>query len=148
MQTSHVSRTRRVTISAGLKNIHIGNYVTPSIWTAAESSITVVSACLPSLRPLFARVLWEGFSRPEVKPQPSQRSLAASWRSATLKDSYDGSFNRLPDWSNNVAVQGGTGTGSEEYEIGSMYHLLRSCQNWRACLVLAHGFDTMLSSLR
>ena len=57
-----------------------------------------------------------------MKPQASQKSLASSWRSGKLKDSYDGSFNRLPDWtSNNVNVQAGTGTtGSEEYEIGGM----------------------------
>ena len=57
-----------------------------------------------------------------MEPQASQKSLASSWRSGKLKDSYDGSFNRLPDWtSNNVAVQAGTATGSEEYEIGGMF---------------------------
>ncbi|KAF6231454.1 hypothetical protein HO173_010415 [Letharia columbiana] len=31
------------------------NYVAPATWTAAEPAVAVISACLPSLRPLFVR---------------------------------------------------------------------------------------------
>ena len=56
-----------------------GAYVIPSVWTAAESSITVVSACLPSLGPLFARVLWRRARQPTAKSQLSHKSPTASW---------------------------------------------------------------------
>jgi len=48
--------------------------------------------------------------------------LAASWRSGNVKDSHDGSFNRLPETWNNVAVHGGRAAGSEEYEMGDTRH--------------------------
>lgn len=74
----------------------------------------MVSACLPSLRPLFARALWGRAQRPTASP----KNLTASWRRENTKDSNDGSFNRLPETWNNVAVHGGHTVGSEEYEIG------------------------------
>ena len=53
--------------------------------------------------------------------------LTSSWRNGKGKDSYENSFNRLPEastsswgWSNNaaVAVHGERGPGAEDYEIG------------------------------
>ena len=41
-----------------------------AIWTAAEPSIAVVSACLPSLRPLFVRVVLWGKTHRARKPSP------------------------------------------------------------------------------
>ena len=98
------------------------NYVPAAIWTAAEPSIAVVSACLPSLRPLFVRLIWGGTHRP--KPATPPRRSAASWRSKSVGgDGRQGSFNRLQELSsdgaqspwrqNSVAVIGGK--GDEEY---------------------------------
>lgn len=67
-------------------------YVSGSIWTAAEPSIAVVSACIPSLRPLFVRVVWGGTHRP--KPPLPETYPTSSWRSST-KIHPDWSFNRL-----------------------------------------------------
>ncbi|KAL9068514.1 MAG: hypothetical protein Q9161_006163 [Pseudevernia consocians] len=69
-------------------------YVSGSLWTAAEPSIAVVSACIPSLRPLFVRVVWGGTHRP--KPALPEIYPTSSWRSGT-KSHPDRSFNRLQD---------------------------------------------------
>lgn len=101
-----------------------GSYVPAAVWTAAEPSTAVISACLPSLRPLFVRVVWGGTHRP--KPT-YHSSFTSSWRSK--KEQSSNSFNRLPDstdkshgsphWTNAVAVHGGREVGSDEYELGS-----------------------------
>lgn len=105
----------------------LGNYVTPAVWSAAEASIALVNACLPSMRPLFAQVIRRRSHKLGMSSQSSQRCLTASWRYGKGKNSYDGSFNRLPEpshkswgWSNNVAVavHGGQAAGGEEYDIG------------------------------
>ena len=110
--------------------MHTGYYVSPAIWTAAEPSIAVVSACLPSLRPLFVRVVWGGTHRP--KPASSRYGS-----NSLRKTPYgDGSFNRLQEsdrsgnhgspWTNhNVNVYGGRRPGdaeSNEYELGNEAH--------------------------
>ena len=102
------------------------DFVPTCIWTAAEPSIAVVSACLPSLRPLFVRVVWNGAQRP--KPQQddyfgSPRALTSTWRSGS--NAHDRSFNRLHEsgksihgsWTNGVAVYGGKGSPGAEEEI-------------------------------
>ena len=108
-----------------------GNYVTAATWTAAEPSIAVVSACLPSLRPLFMRVFQRGcYRRPSRRDHSTQKSLISSWRSGkNAKGNVDDSFNRLHEnpsgrspspWMHNVEVSGGkAGSDSEDYEIGT-----------------------------
>ena len=108
--------------------MNIGTYVPFVIWTAADPSVTVISACLPSLRPLFVRVFWGGTHRPKLPP--TTRHGPNSQR----KSPYgDGSFNRLQEqslqsgrggslWTNHdVAVYGGRRPGdaaSDEIELG------------------------------
>ncbi|KAL8824702.1 MAG: hypothetical protein Q9170_008072 [Blastenia crenularia] len=96
------------------------NYVPAACWSAAEPSIAVVSACLPSLRPLFVRLIWH-------RPKPSSSNLP-SWRNSNKKHiplsrngSTQGSFNRLHEFegrdegregpwrTNSVTVFGGKG---------------------------------------
>ncbi|KAL8761651.1 MAG: hypothetical protein Q9184_002235 [Pyrenodesmia sp. 2 TL-2023] len=87
------TRTRR---SLPTNRVFPGNYVPAAIWSAAEASIAVVSACLPSLRPLFVRLIWKDS---KVVPRSKHRSLA-SWRSPkTGPGSTQGSFNRLQEFS-------------------------------------------------
>ncbi|KAI4277218.1 MAG: hypothetical protein LQ337_001932 [Flavoplaca oasis] len=75
------------------------NYVPAAIWSAAEPSVAVVSACLPSLRPLFVRVIWGGTHRP--KPTTPPRQSVLSWRSKSVGGGgTQGSFNRLQEFSN------------------------------------------------
>ena len=104
-------------------------FVAPCIWTAAEPSIAVASACLPSLRPLFVRLVWGGAQRPLTEQDDYfSNHLSSTWRSGSK--AHDRSFNRLPDsakgtpgpWTNTVAVFGGKfaqGTEEEILEMGS-----------------------------
>lgn len=86
----------------------------------------MVSACLPSLRPLFVRVVWGDARRPKPEQDDyfnSPKSLTSIWRSGS--NTHDRSFNRLHDsgkgvpgsWTNNVAVYGGKGAQGAEEEI-------------------------------
>ena len=114
----------RLTILAGVDQSDVTwNYVPAATWSAAEPSVAVVSACLPSLRPLFVRLIWGGTHRP--KPVAPPRRTVASWRSKSVGGGgTQGSFNRLhelpsdeaqPPWrQNNVSVMGGK--RDEEYE--------------------------------
>ena len=105
----------------------IGYYVPVAIWTSAEPSIAVVSACLPSLRPLFVRVIGGGSYRRKPATYPSSNSRYAT---NSLRHVDDSSYNRLqePDLTNtapwskhNVKVYGGRRQGdaeSDEVELG------------------------------
>ena len=105
----------------------LDDFVPTCIWTAAEPSIAVVSACLPSLRPLFVRVVWGAARKPKASQDQyfsSSNPRSSTWRSGSK--THDRSFNRLPEsahgapgeWSNNVAVYGGKGAqGSEVMEL-------------------------------
>ncbi len=112
------------------KTIHLSDvFVTACIWTAAEPSIAVASACLPSLRPLFVRLVWGGAQGCSTEQDDYfSNHLSSTWRSGGK--AHDRSFNRLPDsangtpgsWTNNVAVFGGKfaqGTEEEILEMGS-----------------------------
>ncbi|KAK4694299.1 hypothetical protein P7C71_g3261, partial [Lecanoromycetidae sp. Uapishka_2] len=105
-------------------------YVDAIIWTAAEPSIAVVSACIPSLRPLFVRLIWGGAYRPRPLEAPAA-DQNYSWRSGS-KVPHDRSFNRLQDgsgdesgkgapWRTNVSVHGGRveRNSDEAFELGS-----------------------------
>ncbi|KAI4228432.1 MAG: hypothetical protein L6R36_001623 [Xanthoria steineri] len=114
----------RLTVLAGVDQSDVTwNYVPAATWSAAEPSVAVVSACLPSLRPLFVRLIWGGTHRP--KPVNPPRRTVASWRSKSAGGGgTQGSFNRLhelasdeaqPPWrQNNVSVKGGQ--RDQEYE--------------------------------
>ncbi|KAL8782392.1 MAG: hypothetical protein Q9213_005433 [Squamulea squamosa] len=113
----------RLVLLAGVDQSDITwNYVPAAIWSAAEPSIAVVSACLPSLRPLFVRLVWGGTHRTKSTPLPHKGMQ--SWRSKSVGGGgTQGSFNRLQELSkdgaqsswrhNSVAVFGGK--GDEEY---------------------------------
>ena len=59
-------------------NQFIGNWVDEGIWTSVEPTMGVVSACLPSLRPLFS-ALWRGnYRAPSVDHQKKSFSSSTS----------------------------------------------------------------------
>ena len=106
-----------------------GYYVPVAIWTSAEPAIAVVSACLPSLRPLFVRVLWGGAHRPKPTVYASSNSRLAT---NSLRHVDDSTYNRLQEvstspWSkHNVKVYGGQRQGdaaSDEVELGGAAQL-------------------------
>ncbi|KAL8709355.1 MAG: hypothetical protein Q9220_005948 [cf. Caloplaca sp. 1 TL-2023] len=100
-----------------------GNYVPTAIWTAAEPSIAVVSACLPSFRPLFVRIVWGRTHRPKPPPPAPSSSCRKpsihSWRSTPKHRSgsggTQGSFNRLQEFSSN-----GAGGGPGQWRTNSV----------------------------
>lgn len=86
-----------------------GSYVYPALWTAAEPSIGVFSACLPSLRPLFTKLIWGRSYRPNMLASAHNDS---SRRFERLDDSFNGD-----KWTNSVVIKRDD-SGNEEYEIG------------------------------
>ncbi|KAL8767385.1 MAG: hypothetical protein Q9209_006075 [Squamulea sp. 1 TL-2023] len=113
----------RLVLLAGVDESDITwNYVPAATWTAAEPSIAVVSACLPSLRPLFVRLVWGGAHCLKSTPPPP-RSVPSRRSKSVGGGGTQGSFNRLQELSsdgarspwrqNSVAVFGGK--GDEEY---------------------------------
>ncbi|KAL8801103.1 MAG: hypothetical protein Q9182_004696 [Xanthomendoza sp. 2 TL-2023] len=120
----------RLVVLAGVDESDITwSYVPAATWSAAEPSIAVVSACLPSLRPLFVRLIWGGTHAPKSKPlSPHTRSLPSWSRNKSVGTSgTQGSFNRLQELESDgsrsawrqtrVAVVGGkTGKDFEEEE--------------------------------
>ena len=91
-----------------------GNYVDAAIWTACEPAMGVVSACLPSLRPLWS-LAWKGSWRgPTRKSAQGNTSSTSVWRSLSGTDDKDlRSFTRLEDaeglnqWGTNATIHGG-----------------------------------------
>ena len=101
----------------------LGNYVNAAIWTACEPSMGVVSACLPSLRPLFKRIFRGTYRGPTFRSRSgkslrdygSGSSARHAWTSSKNETDDTKNFSRLeeaPDerhasWGHNVEVQGG-----------------------------------------
>lgn len=117
----------------GSSNSSKGNYVNSAIWSAAEPSMGVISACIPSLRPLIS-LLTCGTTRgigvsKSAKSSAQETSSGASrmvWRSPRAgEDGRDGYFERLDDpteranrrqWGHETNVRGGkvVGRGAED----------------------------------
>ena len=100
-----------------------------AIWTAAEPSIAVVCACLPSLRPLFVRLLPSHAYRPRtIRDSVSRQDLTSSWRSDKIKSFRGSSLEKSRESSgiqgkpwpwraNQVTVFGGRELGVEDCEL-------------------------------
>lgn len=103
----------------------------PAIWTAAEPSLGIVSACIPSLRPLVTYVI-SGTHRGPIMDSVKTSSTVLSpttWRTSESTEprgafiQLDGSTNEIESaWGHRVSVHGGhTGGKSadsiEEVEI-------------------------------
>ena len=129
---SHVCTT--ILDLLGLAKSVIGNYVNSAIWSAAEPSMGVVSACIPSLRPLVSLIA-RGTTRgigviKTAKSSAHDTSSGASrmvWRSPRLGngDEHEGQFEHLEDateagnrlqWGHETNVRGGkvAGRGAED----------------------------------
>ena len=87
-----------------------------AIWTATEPCMGVVSACLPSLRPLVTLLFSGSHHGPAVKSAQATGSINSSrmmWRSN--KRNEEGTFTRLEEptcesnlhWGHNVSVRAG-----------------------------------------
>jgi hypothetical protein len=111
-----------------------GNYVNAGIWTATEPTMGVVSACLPSLRPLFKRLVSNTYKGPyfgssrnkSAQNYGSGNSSRYMWSSNKGEDGDLRSFTRLeerPDetstaWGHTIHVHGGRNKrGSPEDQV-------------------------------
>ncbi|KAL8818666.1 MAG: hypothetical protein Q9223_002739 [Gallowayella weberi] len=101
------------------------NFVNSAIWSSAEPCMGVISACLPSLRPLVA-LITRGTHRAPKKGGANAQGTNSSgssrivWRRRDISQSKAGQFSRLddptPPWGRHVIIKGGRDTehGSDE----------------------------------
>ncbi|KAI4268121.1 MAG: hypothetical protein L6R38_007957 [Xanthoria sp. 2 TBL-2021] len=117
----------RLVVLSRLENEDVTwNYVNSAIWSAAEPCMGVISACLPSLRPLVALMTRGTHRAPKIGGKSAQATTSSGssrvvWR---RKDTDHGKhFSRLEDsvaeqarWGHDVTVKGGRETdhGSSE----------------------------------
>lgn len=114
----------RLVVLSRLEDVDLTwNYVNAGIWTATEPTMGVVSACLPSLRPLLKRLVSNTYHGPTFK---STRNKSAQnygsgtssrymWSRGKGEDGDLRSFTRLEEtgvesetpWGHNVHVHGG-----------------------------------------
>lgn len=103
--------------------MNIGNYVNAGIWTTTEPTMGVVSACLPSLRPLLKRLISNTYHDPTsngtgskgAQDYGSRISSRYMWSRNKDEDSDLRNFTRLEEtgvesstpWGHNVHVHGG-----------------------------------------
>lgn len=103
----------------------------PAIWTAAEPSLGIVSACIPSLRPLVTYIISGTHRGPTMDSVQTSSTILNSktWRTDESTE-LQGAFIQLDEstkeiesaWGHSVFVQGGhtggkTGDNVEEVEI-------------------------------
>ncbi|KAL2058653.1 hypothetical protein ABVK25_001381 [Lepraria finkii] len=109
------------------------NYVNAAIWSAAEPSMGVIAACIPSLRPLVA-FLWRGshkgrtlFSKKSAQATTSSGSSRMVWPTRNHGEDLVGGFTRLEEgrrprdqcqdrWGHDVNVHGGKNNGAANEE--------------------------------
>lgn len=119
----------RLVVLSRLQDVDLTwNYINAAIWTATEPSMGVISACLPSMRPLFNRIFSGTYRGPTFK---STRGKSAQdygsgtsgrhmWSDSKGSTVDSRSFSRLEDvandsrdnnsWGFNVLVHGGKNT--------------------------------------
>ena len=132
----------RLVVLSRLQDVDLTwNYINAAIWTATEPSMGVVSACLPSLRPLFNRMFSGTYHGPTLKStrgKSAQDYGSGTSRRYIWSDSKDStvdlrSFSRLEDganetkdnnsWGFNVLVHGGrnkNGSPSDQVSLEEM----------------------------
>ncbi|KAL2036834.1 hypothetical protein N7G274_010377 [Stereocaulon virgatum] len=109
------------------------NYVNAAIWSAAEPSMGVIAACIPSLRPLVA-YSWRGIHKdPTILTKKSDQATTSSgssrmmWPSRVHGEDLVGGFTRLEEgrlrrdqtqdrWGHDVNVRGGKSNRASNVE--------------------------------
>ena len=97
---------------ARLSNVDVTwNYVDSAIWSAAEPSMGVISACLPSLRPLVSLLLCGTVKALGVSKADNLKSISSSssrgiWASRSQNDERDAPFLRLEEGASNQKQPG------------------------------------------
>lgn len=103
----------------------------PAIWTSAEPSLSIVSACIPSLRPLVTYVIRGTHRGPTTDSVQTSSTVlnTTTWRTSESTEPH-GAFIQLDEstneiesaWGHSVFVHGGhsggkNGDSIEEVEI-------------------------------
>ena len=119
--------------SETILTIRPGNYVNAAIWSAAEPSMGVIAACIPSLRPLVAHS-WKAIHKdPTILTKKSARATTSSgssrieWPSRVHGEGLVGGFTRLEEgrlprdqtqarWGHDVNVRGGKSNRASNVE--------------------------------
>lgn len=113
-----------VQFSGSLTWVFLGNFVNGAIWTETESSLSVVSACIPSLRPLVALLTRGTHQWPSMDSASTAVQSHTVWRTSK-NDDPDGNFFRLEEslsdsqraWGHNVSVHGGRTSGENNENV-------------------------------
>ena len=135
------------------------NYVNAAIWSAAEPSMGVIAACIPSLRPLFALV-WKGSHRGPFVDSNGDQTYASSNSSRSIWPSHGkdeaqpvGRFRRLEDllssgdrgrWGHEANIDGGKRQGttsSEEVGLGNMNDRMGGIRVKNEIIITSHVWD-------
>ncbi|KAL6720706.1 hypothetical protein ACLMJK_002631 [Lecanora helva] len=132
------------------------NYVNAAIWSAAEPSMSVIAACLPSLRPLAALV-WRGTYRgPTFIAKSSQATDSSTSSNLVLSPrgkedvQRPGKFRRLQEtftgydrdrWGHETAVQGGPRQGSTAFDDVDLEELNSGIRVKNVVTVTSHPWD-------
>lgn len=115
-----------------INSVVAGNFVDAAIWSAAEPSMGVIAACIPSLRPLFSMVFKGRPGGPTMASKSAQATTSSGssrimWPVRSPGDEPVGGFTRLEDgqdrWGHNANIHGGKHkghTGSDEISLEEM----------------------------
>jgi hypothetical protein len=113
--------------------IRPGNYVNAAIWSAAEPSMGVIAACIPSLRPLVV-YSWRAIHKsPTILTKKNAQATTSSgssrilWPSRVHGEDLVGAFTRLEEgrlprdqnqdrWGHDVNVRGGKSNRTSNVE--------------------------------
>ena len=134
------------------------NYVNAAVWSAAEPSMGVIAACLPSLRPFVALVLKSTHRGPTViskkYPQASDSSGSSKsiWPSRTAEDAEPaGGFTRLEDTAigrerdqrgkNETAVRGGKRHSTNTFNEIGLEEMNSGIRVKNEIIVTSHAWD-------
>lgn len=142
--TLHVSKSVDEISLDRVADIDKGNYVNASIWSVTEPCMGVISACIPSLRPLVSMLIGgttRGLGHSNFVKKSTQDSSSSSSRVAwrrRAEDDKDGRFQRLADdghraqqWGHDVEVRGGKSPAERGMEDGMNICGGNGCTCWR-----------------
>lgn len=135
------------------------NYVNSAVWSAAEPSMSVIAACLPSLRPLVA-LIWKGsFHGPALLSKTSQATTSSGssklvWPIRGKEETQPaGGFTRLEDtvigadrarWGHETEIHGGQQkgiSGSDEIGLEEMNSGFEGIRVENEVTVTSHAWD-------
>ena len=134
------------------------NYVNAAIWSAAEPSMGIIAACIPSLRPMVS-LIWKGSHRGPtvISESPERTNSSNSLWPVRGKEHVPqvGPFARLEDrvyagdhdgWSHDAMIHGGKSEGtvrSDEVDLEELHSNTQGIRVKKEVTVTSHAWDYM-----